>query len=156
MKISNIKSKLLASALLLFGMSSIAQLNGTYSIGSGGDFNTLGEAVSDLNATGISGPVKFVLKDGIFQERVVINSFSGASASDTLLIISESNDPTVTYLEFDPASYSSNYLIKLNGCERVTIRDIGFKSNSTVYSTLVKITNGASYNTIDKCSFACL
>ena len=60
---------------------------------------------------------------------------------------------TVTYFEFDPASYSSNYLIKLNGCERVTIRDIGFKSNSTVYSTLVKITNGASYNTIDKCSF---
>ncbi|MEM6336845.1 MAG: hypothetical protein AAF752_09765, partial [Bacteroidota bacterium] len=47
----------------LFSTTSLAQLSGTYTIGSGDDFETITEAVDVLVQDGTDGPVTFELNE---------------------------------------------------------------------------------------------
>ncbi len=63
--------KIILSLVVLLYINSIqAQLNGTYSIGASQPFpfNTLINAVTNLNTVGVSGPVTFLLTDALYEE----------------------------------------------------------------------------------------
>ena len=67
-----------------------SQLNGAYTIGSGGNYPTLTQAVSKLNLLGVSGPVVLNLTDANYGEYgtfpIIINSIPGASSTNTVKI----------------------------------------------------------------------
>lgn len=68
-----------------------APLNGEYTIGTtGANFNTITNAVSLLNAVGVSGPVTFKLQDANYNNTtgetfpIIISQFTGSSAANTV------------------------------------------------------------------------
>lgn len=56
-----------------------AQLSGTYTIGSAGDYATFSAAVKALETEGVSEPVTFKVQPGTYEEQLTINSIPGSS-----------------------------------------------------------------------------
>lgn len=146
-------SKVFALSFFVFAinLSSLAQLSGTYTIGSGQDFETISKAVDSLNLKGITSSVEFKIKKGTYFERFTINNFPGESATDTVVFVSEDRHPDSVKIEIDATSSITNYILKLNGCERVTFKDVSFITTGQNYSIIVDVTNGASHNRIENC-----
>ncbi|MBS1552595.1 MAG: T9SS type A sorting domain-containing protein [Bacteroidetes bacterium] len=69
-----------------------APLNGTYTIGSGGNYPTINSAIADAETQGINGPVIFNIISGIYNENVSINSIPGSSLLNTLTLKSQSGN----------------------------------------------------------------
>jgi hypothetical protein len=73
--------------------SLFSQLNGTYTIGgTNPNYTTISEAVTALNASGISGNVTFNIRPGVYSDLLNIQSVPGNNASRTILFKSENND----------------------------------------------------------------
>jgi len=61
------KTIILCIIVLFFTGSAQAQLNGTYTIGGASPaYATLGDAISDLNGSGVNGAVIFNIRDGVY------------------------------------------------------------------------------------------
>lgn len=116
-----------AVLLLIVTAISFAQLSGTKTVGTGGDYTSIGAAITALNANGVSGPVVFSLTDAAYSE-------TGAS----LLIKVITNVPTVTNtITFKPASGISP-VVTINGCSSSagSAQYNGFTDSCTSYITI--------------------
>lgn len=146
---------LITISILIIPNLASAQFSGEYTIGTGvgSDFTTLSDAIDSLNQVGISSSTTFKLKDDVYNERVQINQIQGASATDTLLITSESGNSNNVVISNNASALAENYLIKLNGCQWVTISNISFQTVSVDYSTQLILEGGASNNSVYNCNF---
>ncbi|MES2727444.1 MAG: T9SS type A sorting domain-containing protein [Bacteroidota bacterium] len=123
-----------------------APLAGNYTVGAGGNFITLTDAVNNLNLRGVSANVTFELTDATYTTPaetfpLTINQISGASASNRFTIKpSSGNTTTIT---------GSNALsiIKLNGADYVTI-DGSNNGTTTKDLTITNSSNTANSATI--------
>ena len=71
-----------------------AQLNGTYTIGgSSPSYTTIAQAVSVLNSNGVSGPVVFNIRSGVYKDQLFLDKITGASATNTIIF---RKDPAVS------------------------------------------------------------
>jgi len=141
-------------------------LNGTYTVGAGGNFSTLTEAVNAYNASCITGPVVFSLTDLNYTTSetlpISINANPGASATNTLTIQPVSS----AFI----AGTSSTCIIRLNGADYVNIdgsmagstsRNIIIQNYSTATGTAAVCISslgpnaGATHNTIQNCEIGC-
>lgn len=129
----------------LFGQA----LNGTYIIGSGGNYATITAAVSALNTYGVSGPVIFKIKNGTYNERITINQITGASSTNTITFRGESR--TGTIISYSGSSTTNRATIILNGTDYVTFRNLTVTSTNTSYALTMWLYNNANYNNIDSC-----
>ena len=68
-------------------------LNGTYTIGSGGNYSTINSAFTDASLKGIDGAVIFDIITGIYNEQVDIGLISGSSSVNTVTLKSQSRNP---------------------------------------------------------------
>ena len=67
----------------------LGSISGSFNVGAGQTYVTLGAAVADLNAKVITGPVTFTLTDATYASEtlpVTINANSGSSAANTVTI----------------------------------------------------------------------
>ena len=75
-------------SLNVLAIAPTGALNGTYLIGTGGHFTTLTSAVAYLNNNGISGAVKFLLKNASYGTNesfpLTINTIENATATNTV------------------------------------------------------------------------
>lgn len=144
-----------------------APLNGTYTVGVGGNYTTLTAAVNAYNALCIGGPVIFSLIDNTYPSEtfpIVINSNGIASSVNTLTI-----KPAVTKLPVITGN-NADAIIKLNGADWVTIDGSNTVGGTTKNLTLINtnsgsltstivwlasaaVGNGATNNTIKNCNF---
>ena len=65
------------------------RLNGPYTVGTGGNYTSLSDAVTDLNNKGVDGPVTFLLNETSYSlgtNPLTINKIYGASAENTVTI----------------------------------------------------------------------
>ncbi|MFL9843230.1 T9SS sorting signal type C domain-containing protein [Flavobacterium rhizosphaerae] len=100
-------------------------LNGTYYVGTSGNFTTLTSAVNYLNANGVSGPVTFLLTNA---------TYSTTTGETFPLVINSNNTLTaINNVTFKPAP-GNNAIIS--------------GSNSSPLATVIKL-NGADYITFD-------
>ena len=103
--------------LYLTGTTAFAQLNGSYTIGgSNADYATFGEAVDALQAEGISGPVTFRVRPGIYNEQVEIRNISGSSCEIPIVFEGETKDST----DVELVSTGPSFL--LEGSDGITFR----------------------------------
>ncbi|MES2654782.1 MAG: T9SS type A sorting domain-containing protein [Bacteroidota bacterium] len=123
-----------------------APLAGSYTVGAGGNFITLTDAVNNLNLRGVSANVTFELTDATYTTPaetfpLTINQISGANAGSRFTIKpSSGNTTTIT---------GSNALsiIKLNGADYVTI-DGSNNGTTTKDLTIINTSNTANSATI--------
>jgi trimeric autotransporter adhesin len=134
-------------------------LNGSYSVGVGGDFTTLTEAVNSYNAACLSGPVTFNLTDAsyssgeIFPITINVNPFAG-SVNTLTIKPAAGNNAIITG--------SSASILKVNGAKYITIdgsnngttsQNLTIENTSTTASSVIwnaslgGLGNGASDNT---------
>jgi hypothetical protein len=111
-----------------------SQLNGAYTVGSGGNYPTLSQAISKLNLLGVSGPVVLNLTDANYGNEsfpIIINSVPGASSTNTIKIKPASG------VTASISGSSATAMVVLNGAKFVTIDG----SNNGTSSRDLTITN---------------
>lgn len=146
MKTSTLKG-LVILLIFLTVKSSFAQLSGTYTIGSGETYSTLKAAVDQLNIVGADGLVEFEIKAGTYSDFCTIDPLVGYSEGDSVAIKSVEGD----VVRFNHSNTSANnYVIKLDGASHVSISGLSFIGSHTNYCNMINLTNGASYNTINR------
>ncbi|MBP6334726.1 MAG: T9SS type A sorting domain-containing protein [Bacteroidia bacterium] len=143
------KIQILIITFLLTVFQAAAQLSGTYTIGGvSPDYATVNAAAIALNATGISGPVTFNIRNGTYTGKVILNNIPNSSAVNTVLFQSEDADSTVVILE-DSSTIASanNFVLQLNGADWVTFKQMTFRRTGVAaYGSVVNVTNGSTNN----------
>ena len=138
----------LAFFLICTPSGTVAQLSGTYTIGSGGTTATFTAAVSALTGSGVSGAVTFNVLNGTYNEQVSIPSITGASVTNTITFQSNSGIRSDVTLYFTPTS-SNNYVVQLYGADYVTFRQMTVSSGSCMtYAIAFHIAGDADNNRI--------
>lgn len=151
-------NKIVVSLLVLFFVVSgemISQpLSGTKTIGGeySPDYSTIKDAVEALTEHGITGSVKFEINNGTYNDKFIIDSIPGVSLTDTIVFTSKSEEPTEVTISRELLD-SDDFLVRLNNCERVTFKNITFKTISNQYSNQVRLEGGASNNRFENCIF---
>ncbi|MBT3423432.1 MAG: PKD domain-containing protein, partial [Bacteroidetes bacterium] len=123
-------------------------LDGTYSIGTASStYATFNDAVSDLIANGICGPVTFKVASGTYMERITIPAITGASAINTITFTSASSQNTAVILKYNAANHEG--VIRLDGADFININNIGITNTySNLGNSTLVLTNGATNNVI--------
>lgn len=121
-------------------------LSGTYTIGSGGDYPTFSAAANALNTFGISGAVTFNVISGTYTDQIILYAITGASSTNTITFQSQSGDSSNVILQF-ASNATNNFVLKLDGTDYCTFKNMTIKSIGTAYGTVVGITNNSDWNT---------
>ena len=136
---------------LLICSNAFAQLKGSYTIGGiSADFPSFSSAADTLHKNGISGPVIFNVRDGIYNERINLNSVKGASSANTITFQSQSNDSSKVIVQL-AADSSTLPLVQFNKSHWVIIKGITMsRSGAKLYSTVVNLYN-SNHVVIEDC-----
>jgi hypothetical protein len=127
-------------------------LKGVYTIGgSSADFASFSTAVLSLNYCGIDSAVIFNVNPGVYTEKIVIESITGASALNTITFQSTTGDSNDVVLTYGQTTGLLNSTLTLNGTDFVTFKGMTIKSTSNGGSYTVYLTNEANHNTITNC-----
>ena len=111
-------------------------LNGTYTVyGTSPDYNTLTDAIDDLELRGICGNVIFNVRSGNYNEQVLINSYPNIG-NFQVTIQSETQNADDVVFTFAPSSSTDNYVVGFNGTQNVTLNRLTLLNNS-FYGTSV-------------------
>ncbi|HUN65616.1 MAG TPA: right-handed parallel beta-helix repeat-containing protein [Bacteroidota bacterium] len=143
---------LIVAAILLIGSPAVAQLHGTYTIGSGGTYANFGAAVSALTSSGVSGAVTFNVLAGTYNEHIVLPSITGTSASNTITFQSATGNAADVTLEYSAGSSDSNYVVKMTGANYVKFHKMILQSNTNAgagYCTIFNLAGSWDHLTID-------
>ena len=106
-------------------------MTGDYTIGSGGDYATITDALSDLSLRGISAAVNFNIISDTYNENVNLVDIPGSSSSDTVTIKSQSGNPADVIWFYAASGDGDNYLLKLRNVDHLRIRNITMASNNS-------------------------
>ncbi len=119
----------LITCILIFSSAALSQLSGSYIINQsgGGDFNSLTQAATAINAQGMSGNVTLKLATDLYAEQVLFN-IPGQTESQMLTIESQSGNEADVVFRFEEAHDDTNYQIAFNGIQALTIRNISINT----------------------------
>ncbi len=126
-------------------------LCGNYTIGGvTPDYTTINDAVADLENVGISCPVIFNIRDGVYNEQISIPGIAGSSSINTITFQSENLDSTLVEVTFS-ANAGDNYTWDLNGVSHITLNKIGITATNASFGSVVQIRNVNSNIAITNC-----
>ncbi len=129
-------------------------LMGTYTIGDTltgqFDFGSFTDAISELSAGGICGPVTFMADAGIYDEHLVFPPVNGASSDDRITFTSIGADSNLVKIHYSLSSAITS-TIDIQGkyytFSNMTISGI----NGNSFGRVIQLSNGAKYNKITNC-----
>ena len=115
------------------------------------DYNTISDAAADLDSLVSHGSVEFEISPGTYKEQFEIKHLESLNDGDSVLFTIY-GDTGEVIIE-NESEFSEKYLVKLNGCQRVTFNNITFRTTSTDLYNQIILTGGASYNRFENCVF---
>jgi parallel beta-helix repeat protein len=128
-------------------------LNGPYTVGPApSDFVSLTAAVDALKSRGISGPVRFNIKTGTYNESLNLDQVNGASATNTITFTSMASHVDSVNLSWSSTGISP-FVIRFNTFAKYYIFDritIAQLNNAGAYSN-IQLLGSASFDTIRNC-----
>lgn len=139
--------------VFLWSVTSFAQLSGTYTIGgTTPDYTTISAAISDLNSQGINGPVIFSIRDGVYAERLLLNSIS-TTATNTITFQGASQDSSTVVVDWTSNSQADNNVFAIQSTSHVLFKHITFQRPTTgVYRRVGNIWT-SSHIAFNNCAF---
>ncbi len=152
MKYLNIIRKLgISSALVLSGLSqaNAAITVGSYTVGSGGTYATLGDAIADIGT--MSGNIELNILPGTYSGtgwQLTIPALSGSSSSNRLIIQPSSSAVTIS----GAGTSTDNYIIKLDGAAYVSIKNITIENTDQSYGRIIDFEGAAAYDSVIGCT----
>jgi len=130
-----------------------ACLQGTYTIGDTAtgtfDFPNFTAALNAIQAAGLCGNVVFNVDTGTYYEQLTIPNILSSGPNATVTFQSANGDSTGVILKYAPTSSASNYVLKLNGCDYFTFKNMTIKNaGSGTYLGVVEIAGGSKHNSL--------
>ena len=114
-------------------------MSGTYTIGTGGTYSKVSDAVNDLMLKGVSAPVTFNIKAGTYIENISMRAIPGTSDADTVTFQSESGVASDAVIFYSANNSDANYVWEFNAASHIYFRNLTLQSDNT---------NGAQYGRI--------
>ena len=127
-------------------------LSGTFEIGATGDYLTFAAALADLGTFGVCGPVTFDVQDGVYNEQLVLNTFDGMSATNTITFRSQSGDPSLVTLSFAATVTTANYVVLFDNADYFHFEQMTIENSGASFGTVLNYINGSNWNTIWDCT----
>lgn len=126
------------------------KLCGIYTIGgSNPDFQNFTEAAVALNSGGIACSVIFKVRNGTFNEHIILNQIQGASDTATITFESESGDSSLAILSYNLGDQTNDYTLKLNGTDYIRFKKISILRNNGNGNIIIE--NGCKDILISSC-----
>ena len=125
--IRGVLAAMLLSSLLWTTGAGGAAMSGTYTIGSSGNYTTIGKAVADLVTNGVSGAVLFNVSAATYSEAVNIQGIVGASATNTITFQGAGRGKSII-TNGNPVVYFES------GCSYVTFNGFTITNSSSSYA----------------------
>ena len=122
-------------------------LNGSYTIGVGGDYATFTLAADDLNSQGVCGPVVFNIISGVYNEELALTDLTGTSAANTITFQSQSGNPADVILQ----SAGFTDVVLLDNADFITIKDLTISYTGTGANSAIQLQDDADFVTITNC-----
>jgi hypothetical protein len=146
--------------ILLFVVGDMKSQKRVFTIGSEVDttfdYKTISEAVAALDTlVKTYGSVEFQIYPGTYEEQFEIKSFETLNNSDSVVFTKAPENVGSVIIE-NGSEFDSlkKYLVKLNGCRRVTFKNITFRTTrSPDFYNQIILTGGASHNRFESCVF---
>ena len=130
-------------------------MSGTYTINASGsgsrNYTSFSAAVSALNCGGITGSTVFKVADGTYNEQISLTAIQGASSTNRVRFISNSNDSTKVTLTYASSLSTANYTASLNSASYVTFKKITIAATGTTYANAVDFRGVPAYDSIANC-----
>ena len=129
--------------LSFFPIFSYSQLSGNYTIGgTSPSYPTLNAAVTDLMANGVSGPVSFKIRTGVYTEQILIpGSVSGASSVNLITFQSESGDSTDVTIQFNGVVCNLDSYVRLKSLTLTTTSNVMSTVIEAFFTPMLRIEN---------------
>jgi len=153
------KTTLVLSFFLLVMCNNLTlaqSLNGNYTIGGNSpDYQTINEAVDSLELNGISGPVTFNIRPGIYYEQIEINSYPNLSNSNLVVFKSETNNKSDVIIEYTTTQYTTrDYTLFIDGADNLEFKHLTFqREEESYYNRVVYVTGDANNILFDHNTF---
>ncbi len=133
--------------------------SGDYTVGQGGDYATIQQAIDDMGTLGMDGPVTLKIKAGEYNEKVRIPYIKGMGSVNTLTIESESGerDVKVYHNNYTTSGYSEDQhtkdygVITLYEASYVTLRNLEVYTTDKAYKAVVMVKDKSRHATIENC-----
>jgi hypothetical protein len=127
-------------------------LAGTYTIGGvNPDYATISAAVDELNFRGISAPVLFNIRSGVYNEQAEIRNISGASAAVRVTFTSEAGHADSVNITYAASVPAANYVIRLASASFITFNKLTLTATGSNYGGIIELLDSASYDSIGYC-----
>lgn len=138
--------------ILVYVMTTLC---GTYTVGgTNPDFTSFTDIASVLSTAGITCPVTFLVRDGVYREQFILRSIPGSSASNTVTFRSESGDSTAAILKISPSALKYEPMIWMEGTKHVIFEKLGLFTGSDVsYSNDAILMEAAQDIIVRNCYF---
>ncbi|MBK8657584.1 MAG: hypothetical protein IPN22_01555 [Bacteroidetes bacterium] len=137
----------IGAAFLTLSLNSFAgdcpALSGEYVIGKdeSADFSSITDAANSLKCGGVSGPVTFLLEDGVYNERVVLSNIPGADAFNKISLESKSGNNTEVVISYA----TSDATLVLNGTSWVSFNNLTIDHKNSTYGNCARIDGKANH-----------
>ena len=126
--------------LLSFFQTNAQCLSGTYTIGGfAPDYNNILNAVNALNSNGVCGPVVFNIRNGHYDERLLISNIQGISSTNTIIFQSEQQDSNLVIISSSSFSVTNPYVLKLDEVSHITFRKVTLQTNHPDLEQVVEL-----------------
>jgi len=96
-------------------------LSGSYTVGTGGDYDSLTHVLDDLEMLGLSGSLTLNVLPGTYEEQVTIGAIYGGSA-DNIITLQSSTGNAADVIWQSTRTSSANYILKINGTDYSLLR----------------------------------
>ncbi len=122
---------------------------GTYTVGGpNADFDSLNHAADYLTNHGVCGAVTFEINSGTYEDRMLIQSVTGADQNNTITITSASGDSTDVTIKY-AATANDNYVIGVYNTPNVSVSNMTIQSLDGAYGHAVVFDDGSHNFTLN-------
>ncbi len=109
-----------------------AQMSGSYTVGSGGAYATISEAIADINSNGLSGDVTLNILNGFYAERIDLSNLNNGAF--TVILEGEAKQTTIiSPPNQDAASIKAG--IVMQATHNVTLRNFTYNMSEITDNT---------------------
>ena len=126
-------------------------LSGIKTIGAGGDYSSLSDAIFDARIKGISDTLSLQLLTGTYEEQCIIAPIPGASSVHPVILESASGNRDDVHIRYQASSDDDNFVLKLAGGSFLHIRNLTLEAAGSKYSLVFRLKGMVDSLKVESC-----